>query len=153
PPDGLPTGMLSFLPFAASANLAIWSDVLSSIGGWREDFVDGYEDVELSWRAQLAGHELAFAADAVMRYRLRGGLGQLAKQSYRYGRMAPKLYREYRSSGMPVSSRRVARTWLRLALGTVRLPVDRRYRGMWVRHTSYRAGRLAGSARHRVLYL
>jgi len=142
-----------FLPAVASANLAIWADVLREVGCWREDYVGGHEDTELCWRAQLAGHRLVFAPDAVMKYRYRAGLRPLARQSFRYGLLSAKLYREHRADGMPRSSWRVAAgAWLRTVreLPKLRDPVGR---GRWVRRVSFHSGRLAGSIRFRVLFL
>ena len=55
-----------FLPYAAGCNMAVWRDVFDAVGDWREDYLRGYEDVELSWRAQLASFTLAYAPDAVI---------------------------------------------------------------------------------------
>lgn len=143
-----------FLPAAASANLAVWRDVLDELGGWRAEFVGGHEDVELCWRAQLAGHQLAFAPRAVMYYRYRDRLRHAARQSFAYGYQSARLYRRYRPAGMPRSDLRVARgAWLRAAYrlpGAVARPSRR---GDYVWRTAFHAGRLLGSVRFRVLFL
>lgn len=55
--DGLP-GADGFLPYAVSANLAIWSEVLKSVGGWNNNYVLGATEVELCWRLQLASYKI-----------------------------------------------------------------------------------------------
>jgi len=143
-PDG-------FLPFAPSCNMAIWADAFWSLGGFSER--ETHEDVELSWRAQLAGFRIGFAPDAVVAYRHRSSLRELARQSYRYGRGSVALYVQYRERGLRRERLRVVLgSWRRLV---TRIPVrsDASSRGAYVRDASFRLGRLVGSLRHRVGYL
>ena len=157
------------LPYAVSANVAIWADVLRELGGWSSDYEDGGEDVELSWRAQLAGYRLGFAPDAVVRYRYRSGLRETARQAYGIGVNCERLLRDFgflrdgddleqdnstlrQSSDADgsVMGRALGRTiWL-----ATRLPYlagSRRLRGRWVSAAAEYAGRLSGAARYRVL--
>ena len=152
PTDELPV-VQHFLPATASANLAIRRSVLTAVGGWCENYRTGYEDVELCWRAQLAGHHLGFAPDAVMAYRYRPELRAFAWQQYGYGVMAPRLFRDFRHHGMPRSDLRTALgawKWLLVHLPDVRR--SRVQRGVWVRILATRVGRLVGSVRHRVFF-
>ena len=57
--DRLPRA-LGFLPFVSSSNLGMSAEALRRLGGWDESLVSGH-DVDLSWRAQLAGFPIAFA--------------------------------------------------------------------------------------------
>lgn len=144
-----------FLPFARSANCAIWRDVLSDVGGWPESFRGGGgEDVDLSWRAQLMGYRLAYAHDARMEYRLRPTVRAVARQKWHYGLTAAPLYRAYRHAGYQRRPwRAVLRSWLWLARHLPDLARPGHARRRWVRYATRLAGFAAGSIRHRVRYL
>ena len=58
-----------FLPYVPGGNCAVWTDVARHLS-WDESFRFGNSDIDFAWRAQLAGHRLAFAPDAVMYRRL-----------------------------------------------------------------------------------
>jgi GT2 family glycosyltransferase len=157
------------LPYAVSANLAIWADVLRDLGGWSADYEAGGEDTELSWRAQLAGYRLGFAPDAVVYYRYRSGLRQTARQSYVIGVNCERILRDFAflrnghqpgndSSAMDQAAgdgpstlgRALGRTgWLVTRLPSLLGP--RRQRGRWVSVAAEYLGRLSGAARYRVL--
>lgn len=153
-PDGALPVAMRFLPFAVGANVAVWRDVFEALGGWPEDSEYGGEDVELSWRIQLAGYHLGFAPDAVMHFRFRTDLSALRRQYLAFGRVEPHLYRRYRHAGVPRSSVVAAlRTWAwgLARIGDLRGEPGRK--GIWVRKMAYRWGRLMGSWEARVLYL
>jgi len=163
------------LPYAVSANLAIWADVLGDLEGWSADYEAGGEDVELSWRAQLAGYRLGFAPDAVVYYRYRSGLRQTARQAYGIGIDCEKILRDFAflrdgkrhgdddvpgdgNSSLNQATDRGGST-SRRALGraawlATRLPYlvgSRRHRGLWISVAAEYFGRLSGAARYRVL--
>lgn len=153
PDDGLPVA-LGFLPYAVGANCGLRKEVLEALGGWNEVLALCGDDVELSWRAQLASYSICFAPDAVVRYRFREEPSATARQFFNYGRVEPRLFRQYRQSGMRRSSLKTAiREWAWIALHVSDLfkPDDRK--GVWMRKAAYRRGRLAGSIREGVLYL
>ena len=153
PEDRLPTA-LGFLPYAVGANCAVRKSVFLELGGWREDYMAGADDVEFSWRAQLTHHRVGFAPDARIHYRYRKGLRALARQFARYGMMEAKLYREFRVHGAPRSSVAAAlKEWAWIAVHVVDLLREPVTRGVWVRKLAYRWGRLRGSTRERVLFL
>jgi cellulose synthase/poly-beta-1,6-N-acetylglucosamine synthase-like glycosyltransferase len=152
-----------------SANLGIWADVLRDLGGWSTDYEAGGEDTELSWRAQLAGYRLGFAPDAVVYYRYRSGLRQMACQSYAIGVNCERILRDFAflragdrhddddstvdqgaGGGGSVSGRALGRTvWL-----VTRLPYllgSRRHRGQWISVAAEYLGRLSGALRYRML--
>lgn len=142
-----------FLPYAFGANLGIRRSAFEALGGFREDYPVG-EDVDLSWRAQLAGMRLAFEPDAVVHYRYRDGLRALARQYLAYGGIGPRLYRDFRQAGMPASTLRASvGPWLRLLLRLPGCVVDRDLRGDVLRRLAFRAGRVRGSVAARVVYL
>ncbi|MDP9402817.1 MAG: glycosyltransferase [Actinomycetota bacterium] len=151
--DRLPTKM-GFLPLAITANFGIRKSVLLWIGGFNEDYAEGCNDVEVSWRAQVAGYELCFVPEAVMAYRLRTSLRGLAKQMYRRGLAEPQLYRDFRPHGVPKrSALRMAGGWAKLIVDLPLVLQGPGPRGQWVTRVATLAGRARGSIQHRSLYL
>jgi glycosyltransferase involved in cell wall biosynthesis len=148
--DRLPVA-LDFLPHAVSANCGIWRDVLDAIGGWNEEY-RGCTDVELSWRAQLAGYHLGFAPEAVVRYRYRTTLGGLARQYFRIGSGESRLYRDFRRRGIRRNVRVALRTWAWIAVNLPLAGWRRERRGFWARVAARRLGRLSGSVRARTFF-
>jgi glycosyltransferase involved in cell wall biosynthesis len=153
PRDRLPEKM-DFLPLAISANLAIRRSVLFDIGGWNKGYGEGCNDVELSWRAQVAGYRLCYVPEAEIAYRYRSSMRALARQMYRRGLAEPQLYGDFRPHGLP------RRPVWRMAGGVAKLAVrspdlvrGEGPRGRWVNHAATVVGRLRGSARHRSLYV
>jgi glycosyltransferase involved in cell wall biosynthesis len=157
-PEGFPIDALpkpfGFLAYAPSCNFGIWKEALRAAGGWNEAFDSGGEDADLCWRAQLAGNTLAFAPDAVVRFRLRSSTRDIARQAYRDGTTMPHLYAGFAGAGMPrrpLSRAAASWAWIVLAAPTALLPGTRRVR--WVRRASQHWGRLVASVRYRVLFL
>ena len=152
PTDGA-TVIRGFLPYATGANCAVWKRVVEDVGGWNEDYVAAGNDVEFSWRAQLAGHRLAFAPDAVVRYRYRSDLRSWARQAFAGGRASAHLMADFRSHGLPsVPLPDVAWNWLRLLVRSPRL-LRPGSRGWWVGEAAGTLGRVVGSFEHRVIAL
>jgi GT2 family glycosyltransferase len=152
-PGALPRP-LRFLPYAVGANLGVRADVLRAVGGWDEEFVRGSSEVELCWRAQLAGHRLGYAPDAVMEYRYRSTRRALASQVYEYGRAEVQLYHRFRERGVPRPS--VLRACLSWGWTVAHLPDllgSPARQGRWLRTAAFRAGRLDGSIRFRTICL
>jgi glycosyltransferase involved in cell wall biosynthesis len=157
------------LPYAVSANLAIWADVLRDLGGWSSEYEAGGEDTELSWRAQLAGYRLGFAPDAVVYYRYRSGLWETARQAYAIGVHCEQILRDFTvlRDGSHQVDRRTAldqaddaegsalsRAVGRAAWLATRLPYlasSRRHRGQWISAAAEYLGRLTGAVRYRLL--
>lgn len=137
-----------FLPYAIGCNCAARTDVARALEGWREDYVDGSEDVEFSWRAQLAGYRLGFEPDALVYRRERNTLRSLARQMYAYERATPRLDRDFAHAGLVPGSWRaqiirslwlVPRVWF-LAASPLR-------RGLWVRNSARNLGWYAGKVK------
>jgi hypothetical protein len=163
------------LPYAVSANLAIWADVLDELGGWSSEYEAGGEDTELSWRAQVAGYRLGFAPDAVVYYRYRSGIGQTARQAFAIGVNCERILRDFAflvggqrhggdgelngDGGATVGQTTGGSGGLGRALGragwlAARLPYlvgSQRRRGLWVSVAAEYLGRLSGAVRYRVL--
>ncbi|MEA3077461.1 MAG: hypothetical protein QOF60_2369 [Actinomycetota bacterium] len=151
--DELPV-LGEYLPYAMTANCAMWADVFRSLGGFDEWFGLSSEDVDFFWRLQLAGHRLVFAADAVVQYRHRADLRTLVKQHFQYGRSEAYCYRKYRSAGMPARRlRRSARDWRNMLRRGPSMWSDPISRGVWLRLVAYRLGYVSGSVRARVVYV
>ena len=152
-PTDAPPLSHGFLPYALSANLGVRRDAFDGLGGFREDYPVG-EDVELSWRAQLAGMRLGFAPSAGVHYRYRAELRALVRQYLGYGTIGPRLYRDFRAAGMPASTLRASiGPWARLLLALPRCAVDPDVRGDVLRRLAFRAGRVRGSLAAGVVYL
>jgi glycosyltransferase involved in cell wall biosynthesis len=142
-----------FLTFASGTNTGVWTDVFERLGGFDEHTTVG-EDIEFSWRAQLASYRVASAPDAVVQERLRRQLGSLARQHYRYGTAGPHLYRRFRAAGMP-RARAVnsLKTWAWMLCAWPAMVWSQRLRGRWALEAALAGGRIAGSARNRVLFV
>jgi len=152
--DGLPTG-LEFLPYVAGSNCAIWRDVYRTVGGCDEEFGGGGggDDVDLSWRVQLAGGRIAFAPDAVVHYRLRSDLRSTVRQMTAYGISAALLYRKFHRYGAQrTPGVIIVKLWARTLQHAPRMLLRPDTRGCWIREVAYLIGRLRGGVRHHVLY-
>ncbi len=142
-----------FLPTITGANSGIRRELFLELGGFDERY-PRFEDTELYWRAQLAGHEAGFVADAVLHYRLRAGVRAVFDQSYRDQKVAPLLYREFRALGMPRSSiRHAVRAWASIIKRAPRRLSSEQDRDDFIREIGWRFGRIVGSIRYRTLYL
>jgi glycosyltransferase involved in cell wall biosynthesis len=152
PMTGLIVGH-GFLPYAPGGNLGVWTAIAREIG-WDERFTFGSSDHSFAWQAQLAGHRLAFAPEALMRQRFRPTMREMARQQYRYGRSGPQLQRAYRQLGIPSpDNRRALRRWARVIVTLPDLWHSREGRGRWIKVAAFQLGRLVGSLRARVLCL
>jgi glycosyltransferase involved in cell wall biosynthesis len=147
-------GDFGFLPFALGCNCGMRTEVVRELGGWNEDYIDGGEDAELGWRAQIAGHTLGFAEGAVVLRRQRATLRGLARQFFDYGRAQPRLYKQFRGYGMARTPwYTIATRWLLLAGCVWALLLPSPLARRWVRIAGMCAGRVAGSIQNRVLFL
>jgi hypothetical protein len=155
-PVGEMTGLSvahDYLPYPAGGNLAVWATVARELG-WDERFPYGSSDQEFGWRAQLAGFRVSFAACGVVQQRFRAGVLALAWQQFRHGMSGPALVRAFGDRGVPGPDNRAAvERWRWLLVHAGHLWRSDRLRGEWIRRASFRAGRLAGSVRHRTLCL
>jgi cellulose synthase/poly-beta-1,6-N-acetylglucosamine synthase-like glycosyltransferase len=163
PKDGLRSWLL---PYSGAGNFAIWAEVLRDLGGWSGNYEAGAEDVELCWRAQVAGYRLGFAPDAVVRVRYRTGLRPTARQAWAIGINCERLLRDFgfvRKLDLPAKAEAVYAVddgggalgralshgvWLATRLHYLLGP--RRRRGQWISVGAQYAGRLSGALRYRV---
>jgi GT2 family glycosyltransferase len=70
---------------ACGAAFSISRDLFERLGGFDERFFMVYEDVDLSYRAQLIGHGCWYAAAARVQHAGSGTLGRLSDQAVYYG--------------------------------------------------------------------
>jgi glycosyltransferase involved in cell wall biosynthesis len=150
-PMELPTHM-RFLPYALGANMAVRREVLDACGGFPEERRTA-EDVALSWKAQLAGHELLFVRGALVAKRRAPSTRDTIRQYYRYGLSDPALYRQFRSAGVPAPA--VGSALKSYGGLLARLPRlgDETQRQRWAAQLGRRTGRIVGSFRARAVYL
>ena len=141
-----------FLPFGAGCSLGFQRAALRRLGGYRER-ASFCEDVDISWRAQLAGYRIEFVPDAVVHYRSRTTLRAMFRQHRNFGRSRALLYRDYRDAGMPPRPSKVALgEWWFVARAVPKLRT-RTEAARWSRRLGRCIGRLQGSVRYRVWYL
>ncbi len=72
------------LPGAGAGNMGIHARVFAQVGGFDDSLLTG-EDLDLCWRVQLAGYQLAVQRHAVVHVSNRTGLGASFRQAYAYG--------------------------------------------------------------------
>ena len=77
--------LLGYRPFVVGAAFGVRSDAFRAAGGCDED-LECLEDVDLSWRLQDAGHRPVLVPGAVLHYRYRHTLADVARQERAYGR-------------------------------------------------------------------
>jgi GT2 family glycosyltransferase len=82
-----PTGFLESREVFGVCGAAFMIDrrAFEALGGFDESFFMVYEDVDLSYRARLAGYKCWYAADAVVRHAGSGTLGTLSDMAVFYG--------------------------------------------------------------------
>ncbi len=141
-----------FLPFALGSGLGVTRRAFQSVSGFDPALPTG-EDVDLSWRLQLAGFAIHLEPGAVVRHRFRRGLAEQYRQARGYGVGQAALYRKFGRQGMPRRGpRETLRDWVWLVTRIPRRPTWSNW-AFWLNMLGYRVGRLQGSLRYRVLYL
>ncbi len=150
PAQAASTRQLGFLPAALGANLAVRRSAFDAVGGFDEELTTG-EDIDLSWRLQLAGFRFAEAPSAVVAKRDRSRFDEVFRNARTYGRCGPVLFRRYRSEGArrDLTGALRAWVWLVVALPTLFRPERRT---AWARAAAIRIGRLEGSVSERVFF-
>ncbi len=92
------------LPAGGSGNMAVRRSDFLSVGGFDESFRAG-EDIDLCWRLQLSGYELAFARDSFVASGPQTGVVAIFRQSRTHGLGDELLRARYR----PLATQRVSR--------------------------------------------
>lgn len=71
----------SYLPHIGCANAAVDRLTFLEVGGFDESLPRyGFEDVDLSWRMQEAGHQIVYLPDAVVHFSLSGSRASVRKR-------------------------------------------------------------------------
>lgn len=149
PPPALT--LFGFLPAAGSGNLAIRRNAFEDIGGFTQELMTG-EDLDLSWRAQLAGYRFVVNEKAVLARRDQQGFTEVFRRYTSYGRCAPDLFRRFRSQGLRSKPVLALKTWVWLMVSAPRL-FQPQFRDRWARIAGWRTGCLLASLRLRVVFL
>ena len=137
-----------YLDHAGGCGLGVRREAFEAVGGFDESWTL-LEDTDLTWRLQLAGYELGFAPEAVVHIRFRSGLASF-RQAYGYGVYNVRLYKEYRSRGMPPLGPREALWSLYRMFKTLPELLRPETRLRYLRTLGFRLGRFAGSLRYGV---
>lgn len=141
------------MPWFISANIGLTSEAFRKLGGW-DDTYRAAEDIDLCWRAQLAGLKLGFVPDALVDYRPRVSAREAFSQGWSWGFAEPRLFGRYRSHGMwRPRLRDAALDYAKLTLSVPLLVLSRRLRRDWARLLGLRLGRAMGSIRWKQLLL
>lgn len=139
-----------FLPFAQGACLGVTRRAFDEVGGFATDLEPvGAEDVDFSWRVQLAGYELGYVVDAVVDYAHRDRLRPLLRQRFVWSRADVELLKRHSVNGLrPRSTIKALRHWGWLV---VHLPDlgSRGGRVAWLCTAAVLTGRVAGCVRSR----
>lgn len=149
PDDALPV-LHGFLPFAMGCTLTVTREAFEQVGGFDEAFgPTGAEDVDFSWRVQLAGFRAAFVTDAVVDYHHRATLRSALYQRYDWATSDAQLFKKHAASGL--RTRPVAKAvrhwgWLVVHLPYLARQADRLD---WLGELAVVSGRLHGCFRHR----
>ncbi len=89
---------MQFLPIALAGALGVWRSDFIAVHGFDNSYGSGCEDVDFSWRAQVAGCELLRADACAIFYRQKTGVCDLFRAEYGYNKAAPLLWRRFRRS-------------------------------------------------------
>jgi GT2 family glycosyltransferase len=139
----------SYFPTTSGCAMGIKRTLFEQLGGFDERFLYS-QDIDLSWRAQLAGFGLVFVPDALLHYRHRHRVADHLRQEYRWGTDEALLCRTH-----PDSHKEESRLWRALSewRQIFRAALAARTQGDAVRVASRaarRLGRLRGSVRYRI---
>ncbi|MCC6189496.1 MAG: glycosyltransferase family 2 protein [Anaerolineales bacterium] len=138
-----------FLPHAGGGGLGVQRRLFLAVRGF-DEALPQLEDTDFCWRAQLAGAQLHFAADAVYHVRYRDTFGSLARQSLDYAEHNVLLYKRFQPFGMPrLTWQQSGRAWLALGRRLLRVRTwSHLSAATW--ELAWRLGRVWGSLRYGV---
>lgn len=143
-----------FLPAVSGCNVGVHKSAWSALGGFDED-LRGCEDIDLAWRAQLAGLRMYTHIGAFVYHRVPVRPADVFRKWVLYGTYQPRLFAKFRARTLarqPVH--RALGRWLILLLTGYRLMLGTAdQRRAWCAEAGRRTGRVVGSVRFRSLYL
>ena len=105
------TTQMGFLPYALGGNLAVRRDTFEASAGFSETLSAG-EDVDFSWRLQLARYRIAISDQAVVAKREHTIPKDAFRATWVYGQCTTLLYRRYRARGMRPDLWGAAKAWV-----------------------------------------
>jgi glycosyltransferase involved in cell wall biosynthesis len=141
-----------FLPHAGAGNMGVRRELFEAAGGFDEELETLFE-TDFCWKVQLRGVPLTPLADAVVHVRHRDRVRALLRQARKYAECDVALYKRYRPLGMPkLHIKHGISAWIGLVRNLSDVVHDeRRSRYLW--ELGWRAGRVYGSIKYRVLAL
>lgn len=141
-------------PVVPSGNMAVSRKDFAQLGGFTSQPL-ALEDFDFSLRAWESGLSVAKCDErGVVHYRLRRDGRSLLRQGFAYGEARARIYRDLVRRGLASRIGRPGwKSWALLAVLLVRAPMSApaRLQAIWI--LGNRLGRLAGSWRHRVVYV
>ncbi|MCE5288042.1 MAG: glycosyltransferase family 2 protein [Nocardiaceae bacterium] len=138
------------------ANVAIWRDVLETVGEWDTDFIAGSDDLDYAFRIQQAGFTIGHVHSACVDYRLRETLLSSCRQMHNYAIMDALLHQKHRDLNWHNNDPKMfALNALSVVIYNPLVPNRWRpySRGQWALRVAFLAGRVRGSIRYRTLTL
>ncbi|MCL1467473.1 glycosyltransferase [Argonema galeatum] len=142
--DGWEDGIIrdnSFVKYAVAGGytVGIKRSVHEAIGGFDESILIG-DDVDYSWRVQLAGTKLHHIPDLKIHYRLRHTLADIYRQAYGYGKSSFFLYKKYQPLGIYSGPLPDAKTdWKLLLKESVKIR-NKEHLAAWLWKVAYQRG-------------
>jgi len=150
-PHALPV-CLGFLPAASGCGFGLTRRLYDEVGPFDEALMR-LDDLDYSFRAQLAGMKIHLVPDAVVYYRYRQTLAGTYRQCFKDGQSEVELLKKYARYGMRWRPwTQGVRSWIGLMLALARIR-DKVGYGLWLKNLGVLAGRMAGSIEHRKLAL
>jgi glycosyltransferase involved in cell wall biosynthesis len=145
---------LGFLPFMCGTNRGFRRWAFEKVGGVNESLLRG-EDVDFSWRLQLAGVRINVDEEALVYVRMRTDDASTWRMLVQNAVAHVQLYKRFASQGMPRPKlRSVFNRYRRIAVGALHYrKLDTNERLRWKRKIAVAWGHLLGSLRYRRLYL
>lgn len=146
------SGSYGYLPYGLSSNMGVRRGVFEALGGFLEQYPAAC-DVDISWRAQLAGFRLAAAQEAVVLKQRRTDTRGVWRQHFVFGLDDVRLYRNFAEHGMSRDWKLAVKSYGWILLHSPEALLVQRQRLRWAGVAAQRAGRLVGSVRMGRLYL
>lgn len=145
---------MGFLPCVLAGSMAVWRADFLSLGGFDNSYRGGCEDVDFSWRAQLAGLEAVPAPGCYLYYVPRTAAREVFKQERRYTSQGILLWVRFREQPAihgPSLRWTVAAVLRGLAAFRPTLVRDPVTRYSWAKRLGADLGSLEGHLTYRVL--
>lgn len=142
---------LDFLPVFSGCATGVRATAWDEVGGFDETLMSA-EDLDFSWRVQLAGGSVGVATDAVLHYRRPPTTWGNFQKARSYGRSHVWLYQRFRQHGQPYRGLRVPLAHVKRALIESLQHRDHwLWRAAW--HLGLVEGRIEESIRQRTWYV